>query len=347
MTVPALQFQGVSHAYDDVPVLREVELALAESEILALVGPSGCGKSTLLRLAAGLEPLAAGRILIGGTVVSGAGAQVPPEDRGIGFVFQDIALFPHLTVAENVAFGLLRRPTAERRRIALAALEQLGLGAFGDTYPHTLSGGQQQRVALARALAPDPGLVLLDEPFSGLDARLRDRLRDETLELLKSRGVAAVIVTHDPEEAMRMGDRLAVMSEGSIVQIGSPSELYRAPNSAFVAGFIGEVDRLEGTVQEGAVATALGPVPAPQLTEGAAALILVRPEGLVLHQPPRPGLPQARVLDARLLGRTSLIKIALDGGLALQSRMPGDFLPEPGASVSVELDRRRVHVFPR
>ena len=185
-------------------------------------------------------------------MVSGGKVQVAPEDRRLGFVFQDIALFPHLTVAENVAFGLRRRAGPERRTTALAALDQLGLARFAEAYPHTLSGGQQQRVALARALAPDPKLMLLDEPFSGLDARLRDRLRDETLDPLKARGCAAVVVTHDPEEAMRMGDRLAVMSEGRIVQCGTPSELYRRPASAFVASFLGEVERFEGTVEGGA-----------------------------------------------------------------------------------------------
>ena len=205
-----------------------------------------------------------------------------PEDRRLGFVFQDIALFPHLTVAENVAFGLRRRAGPERRTTALAALDQLGLARFAEAYPHTLSGGQQQRVALARALAPDPKLMLLDEPFSGLDARLRDRLRDETLDLLKARGCAAVVVTHDPEEAMRMGDRLAVMSEGRIVQCGTPSELYRRPASAFVASFLGEVERFEGTVEGGEVATARSG-PAPGLPRGSAAVVLIRPEGVVVE----------------------------------------------------------------
>jgi iron(III) transport system ATP-binding protein len=347
MTAPALEFRGVGHAYDGVPVLSDIDLAVAPGEVLSLVGPSGCGKSTLLRLAAGLEPLSVGSILIEGRIVSDARTQVPPEDRRLGFVFQDIALFPHLTVVDNVAFGLRRRAGPERRRRALAALEQLGLARFAEAYPHTLSGGQQQRVALARALAPDPKLMLLDEPFSGLDARLRDRLRDETLDLLKARGVAAVIVTHDPEEAMRMGDRLAVMSEGRIVQCGTPAELYRRPASPFVASFLGEVERFEGVVQDGQVATPLGRVPAPGLSQGAAALVLIRPEGVAVDEALADAMPQARVIDARLLGRTSLIRIAVDGVAApLHSRMPGDVLPEPGAAVSVRLDCRRAHVFP-
>jgi iron(III) transport system ATP-binding protein len=347
MIAPALEFRGVGHAYDGVPVLSDIDLAVAPGEVLSLVGPSGCGKSTLLRLAAGLEPLSVGTIAIEGRLVSAERLQVAPEDRRLGFVFQDIALFPHLTVLDNVAFGLRRRAGPERRRRALAALEQLGLAAFADAYPHTLSGGQQQRVALARALAPDPKLMLLDEPFSGLDARLRDRLRDETLDLLKARGVAAVIVTHDPEEAMRMGDRLAVMSEGRIVQFGTPSELYRRPASPFVASFLGEVERFEGRVEAGQVATPLGAVPAAGLAQGSAALVLIRPEGVVVEQGHKDGMPQARVVDARLLGRTSLIRIAVDGiGSPLHSRMPGDVLPEPGARVSIRLDCRRAHVFP-
>ncbi len=346
ITAPALEFKGVGHAYDGVPVLSEIDLAVAPAEVLSLVGPSGCGKSTLLRLAAGLEPLSTGSILIAEQPVSGKDVQLPPEDRRLGFVFQDIALFPHLTVAENVAFGLRRIGVPERRRRVLAALEQLDLAGFDDAYPHTLSGGQQQRVALARALAPDPKLMLLDEPFSGLDARLRDRLRDETLDLLKARGVAAMIVTHDPEEAMRMGDRLAVMSEGRIVQYGTPSKLYRHPANAFVAGFLGEVERFEGRVDHGSIATPLGTVPAPGLAEGCVAIVLIRPEGVLLEEVSAPGLPRARVVDARLLGRSSLIRLWLDGlPTPLHSRMPGDFLPEPGVAVSIRLDCRRAHVF--
>jgi iron(III) transport system ATP-binding protein len=347
MTAPALEFRGVGHAYEGVPVLSDIDMAVGPGEVLSLVGPSGCGKSTLLRLAAGLEPLRAGSIWIEGKLVSGGHVQVAPEDRRLGFVFQDIALFPHLTVVENVAFGLRRRAGPERRSRALAALEQLGLGRFAEAYPHTLSGGQQQRVALARALAPDPKLMLLDEPFSGLDARLRDRLRDETLDLLKARRVAAVIVTHDPEEAMRMGDRLAVMSEGRIVQCGTPSELYRCPASPFVASFLGEVERFEGKVEGGHVATPLGLVPAPDLAQGSAALVLIRPEGVVVEEAVVKGSPLARVIDARLLGRTSLVRIAVEGIAApLHSRMPGDVLPQPGAIVSIRLDCRRAHVFP-
>ena len=347
MTAPALEFRGVGHAYDGVPVLTAIDLVVAAGEVLSLVGPSGCGKSTLLRLAAGLEPLAIGAILLEGRLVSSDRLQIPPEERRLGFVFQDIALFPHLSVVENVSFGLRQWPAPDRRRRALAALQQLGLASFAEAYPHTLSGGQQQRVALARALAPDPKLMLLDEPFSGLDARLRDRLRDETLDLLKARGVAAVIVTHDPEEAMRMGDRLAVMCEGRIVQCGTPSELYRRPASPFVASFLGEVERFEGRVADGCIGTPLGPVPAPGLPEGSAAIALIRPEGLLLDAGALPGLPQARVVDARLLGRTSLIRIALDGTAApLHARMSGDFLPDSGATVSIRLDCRRAHVFP-
>jgi iron(III) transport system ATP-binding protein len=346
MNAPALEFRGVGHAYDAVAVLSDIDMAVAPGEVLSLVGPSGCGKSTLLRLAAGLEPLAIGTILIDGRTVSGGGIQVAPEDRRLGFVFQDIALFPHLTVAENVAFGLRRLGAHERRRRSLAALETLDLAAFAQSYPHTLSGGQQQRVALARALAPDPRLMLLDEPFSGLDARLRDRLRDETLDLLKARAVAAVIVTHDPEEAMRMGDRLAVMAQGRIVQCGTPTALYRNPANAFVAAFLGEVERFEGRVAQGRIETPLGPVPAAGLPEGSAAIALIRPEGVLLQEAAAPGLTQARVIDARLLGRTSLIRIAVDGtGRPLHSRMPGDFLPQSGAAVSVTLDCRRAHVF--
>ncbi|MEX0871467.1 MAG: ABC transporter ATP-binding protein, partial [Aquisalimonadaceae bacterium] len=202
---PILRMEGISHRFASVTAVDAIDLDVHPHEVVCLLGPSGCGKTTLLRIAAGLEPLQQGQVSIGGKpVATPATRGIPPEQRNVGLVFQDSALFPHLTVLENVAFGLHRLHASQRRGIAMGLLEQLNMHAFGDSYPHMLSGGQQQRVALARALAPEPRLMLLDEPFSSLDARLRDQIRDDTLHVLKRSGTGTLLVTHDPEEAMFM-----------------------------------------------------------------------------------------------------------------------------------------------
>jgi iron(III) transport system ATP-binding protein len=336
--------EGVSHAYGELGVIDDASLSVDEGEILCLLGPSGCGKTTLLRIIAGLEPLQAGIVAIDGADVS----RLPPERRSIGLVFQDFALFPHLSALDNVAFGIRDASRHERARKMLARLH---MGDYAEAFPHTLSGGQQQRVALARALATGPRVMLLDEPFSGLDTGLRTRLRDDTLHLLKESGAATVLVTHDPEEAMFMGDRIALMDAGRIVQTGRPEDLYHRPATAFVAGFFGEVNRIPAKIAGGVAATPLGELPAAALADGSAAEVLIRPEALILSHPdphgPSPAVT-ARVLAARMLGRTSLVHLEVPGPspLHLHSRMPGDFLPPEGAVVEINLDRRRAYVFP-
>lgn len=331
-----LVVEGLSHDYGKRRVLEAASLRVRPGEILCLLGPSGCGKTTLLRLVAGLETVQTGWVLIDGVDVT----RSPPEKRGIGLVFQDFALFPHLSVLDNVAFGI-----AGDRARAVEMLRRLGMEDYAAAYPHTLSGGQQQRVALARALAPQPRVMLLDEPFSGLDTGLRARLRDDTLHLLKLSGAATILVTHDPEEAMFMGDRIAVMQDGRIVQAGPPEELYLRPANAFVAAFFGEVNRIATRVEGGAARTPLGPLDANGIAEGSAVEVLVRPEALVLSIAEDGA---ARVLAARMLGRTSLVHLELAGEtpLHLHARMPGDFLPPEGSRVSIRLDRRRAYVFP-
>ncbi|WP_173012761.1 ABC transporter ATP-binding protein [Niveispirillum sp. SYP-B3756] len=352
----ALSLSDVSHDYRNKRAVDHVSLSIGPGEIVCLVGPSGCGKSTLLRLSAGLETLQQGEVSVNGQVIARPGRSVPPEKRGIGLVFQDYALFPHLRVLDNVRFGLNRLPVAEQKERALAALRQVGMEAYANAFPDALSGGQQQRVALARAMAPKPAVLLLDEPFSGLDTRLRETVRDETLHVLKQSGAATMIVTHDPEEAMFLADRIALMRDGKLVQLGSPTALYTKPVDEFAASFFGEVNRLTGTVRGGRVDTPIGCLSAPGHAEGAAVAILIRPEGLRLSAVEQglgsDGVPNlARVEASRLLGRASLVHLrVLDAEGRphhMHARMPGHFLPADDTHVSVALDRQQAFIFPR
>ncbi|GHE22139.1 ABC transporter ATP-binding protein [Halomonas urumqiensis] len=343
----------VHHAYDNIEVVSGVDLTVAPGEVVCLLGPSGCGKTTLLRIAAGLEALQHGSLALEGQQVAAPGRRhLPPERRNVGLAFQDSALFPHLSVLDNVTFGLRQLPTRDRQRRGMKLLEQLGMADYAKVYPHMLSGGQQQRVALARALAPGPGLMLLDEPFSSLDARLRDQIRDDTLHVLKQVGAATLLVTHDPEEAMFMADRIALMRDGRIVQTGTPWELYCTPCEPFVVSFFGEVNELQGEVREGKVATPVGQVDASWLPEGSQARVMIRPEALIIQErKDDAGDHQvSHVLMAKLLGRSSLLHICAHGASGQEShmhaRVPGVFLPATGQAVDISLDLSQVFVFP-
>lgn len=342
-----LAFSAIAHAYGPRQVLRGVDLRVAAGEIVCLLGPSGCGKTTLLRLAAGLEPLQEGTIHIGGNLTAEPGREVPPEQRHVGFVFQDYALFPHLTVAENVAFGLRFVPKGERVWRVMDALARVGLEAYQKSYPHMLSGGQQQRVALARALAPRPSVLLLDEAFASLDARLREQVRDDTLHVLQTAGIATVVVTHDAEEAMFMGDRIALMREGRIVQVGTPTQLYLYPADRFVATFLGEVNCLPSRVRAGQAETPVGAIPAPGFAEGAPVEILLRPEGLRLGAEDG---ALAEVEACRLLGATTLVHLSMTDGagglIHLHARTPPGRMLARGEMVRIGLDPERAFVFP-
>lgn len=351
-SVAALEYQSVRHLYGDVPALQELSLTVHPGEVVCLLGPSGCGKTTALRLAAGLEVPEKGNIYLNGERVANPGHAVPPEKRNIGLVFQDYALFPHLKVADNIAFGLNGDQKRTRVERVAEVLAQVGMSDYADSYPHMLSGGQQQRIALARALANKPDLVLLDEPFSGLDARLRDQVRDTTLHVLKKSGAASLMVTHDAEEAMYMADRIAVMQAGRIVQVGRPEELYCAPNCAFVAEFFGDVNRLIYPVKGGAVNTVLGTLAAKGFKDGEKVEVVVRPEALSLESadPGATGPGYAKVLASRMLGRTSLIHLCTcetsGEEVHLHARVAGRYLPTEDSILSLKLDVNQAFVFP-
>ncbi len=313
-----ISVRGVTVAFDGTEVLHGVDLDVAEGSVVALLGPSGCGKTTLLRSIAGLERPTGGEVRIGDAVVSGPGAHVPPERRRIGMVFQDWALFPHLTVAGNVAFG---RPRAARKGPRVAdALELVGLEGFGDRMPGTLSGGQQQRVALARALAPEPSALLLDEPFSNLDTTLRARVRTEVHELLHRVGITTVFVTHDQDEAFVLGDDVAVMSEGLIVQQAPPHRLYADPATAWVAHFVGDANLVPGVARGGRATTALGDVDLRSDVEGSCE-VLLRPEDLTLDtSEPDASAKPVHVELVEYYGHDTVYLVTLDDGTRVRVR---------------------------
>jgi len=313
--VKGLHVIGVSHAYGDNKVLDKVSLMIPAGELVCLLGPSGSGKTTLLRLAAGLERLQEGEILINNEVVADPEMHVPPEHRGIGLMFQEYALFPHLSIIDNVTFGLDGQPKDKARRRALEMLDQVGMVQYAESHPHMLSGGQQQRIALAWALAPEPKLLLLDEPYSGLDTNLRGQIREETLSVLKASGVATIMVTHDPEEAMFMADRIKILgNNGRILQSGSPHDIYYHPRHEFVAKLFGLMNRFEGVVNNGHVEIPLGRIPAEGLDEGLMVEVLVRPEGVILESDgddKSEGGAPLEVVSTHLLGHDNIVRVAL------------------------------------
>ncbi|MFI1018611.1 ABC transporter ATP-binding protein [Streptomyces sp. NPDC020965] len=296
-------------------VLDGLDLTVPDGELTAVLGPSGCGKTALLRVIAGFLTPDAGEIVLGGRTVSGPGVHVSPERRGVGIVAQEGALFPHMDVARNVAFGLRGVDRTERRARTVEMLELVGLGSYGGRMPHELSGGQQQRVALARALAPRPALVLLDEPFNALDSALRAGLRSDIRSALRAAGTTALLVTHDQEEALSSADRIAVIRDGRVVQTGTPQELYAHPADTWVASFVGEAVLLPATVAAGHAVTALGRIPLTGTTadEGRTGTVVVRPEQLRLVPAARAPVTRARVTEVRYHGHDGLILLDADG----------------------------------
>ena len=315
MSAPVLERVGLSRIIDGRAIVDGVDLRVAKGEAVALLGASGSGKSTLLRMLAGLEPLDAGAVWQDGSQVASPLRRTPPEARGVCFVFQDFALFPHLSARDNIAFGLRRRSKVERAAVVDALITQFDLNPCAKAFPQTLSGGEQQRVALARALAPGPSVVLLDEPFSSLDARLRRSARETTATALRETGAAAVFVTHDAEEAMAFADTLVLIDEGRLIQTGDPASVYHAPVSAQAARLTGDVNVWRGVVRDGCLTTPFGRLTS-DLPDGATADGLVRPEAVTLGA----GGP-VRIVDRWDLGSVVELAIAFQDDV-WRARMP-------------------------
>jgi len=341
-----LAIDGLYAAYDGNPVLHDVSLDVAAGEIVALLGPSGCGKTTLLRCIAGLEEPTAGRIVIGRRDVT-AGRGVPAEKRRVGMVFQEGALFPHRTVVDNVGYGVARGRQRDER--GAASLRLVGLEDKAQRMPGTLSGGEQQRVALARALAPEPGVMLLDEPFSSLDAGLRWQLRGEVRRLLKQVGVTTILVTHDQEEALTFGDRVVVMRAGAVEQMGSPGDVYARPASPWVARFVGEANLFDATFSAGGADTVIGRVPTVVGADGVGdgeGILLGRPEQLVLAAGDAAD-EAATVTTVSHFGRDTRYEVTLAAGPIVTVRTPGPPQYQTGASVCVHFADGRAFGWPR
>ena len=334
----SLTFKHISHAYDGVEALSDIELTAGEGEILSLLGPSGCGKTTLLNLTAGVLPVQAGEILLGGVPLASKHLNPPPEKRPVGLVFQEGALFPHLTVKENIAFGVADKST--HTVLVGELLEQIGLEGFEARYPHTLSGGQQQRVALARALAPQPDVLLMDEPFANIDIILRRRLREQTRRILHDRNCTTILVTHDPEEAMEVSDKIAIMESGKIVQHGTARDLYQDPTSLSVAMLTGGGAVIEAEFKDGSFVTRFGSIAVGKITSAASGVEGWR--GQLFARPHMIGLKASRkggtIIDVRHAGHSQFVMIKAITGepLTLEISRNDDFKVGQTVALSVK-----------
>lgn len=352
---PRLEVKNLSRQFDGKTVVDDVSLSVMPGQVTCLLGPSGCGKSTTLRIIAGVDTQTSGVVLADGKVISDQSHSTPPENRSIGLMFQDFALFPHLSVRENVAFGLSGPKKDQMSRVE-DLLQRVDMAQAIDRYPHELSGGEQQRIALARALAPRPRIMLMDEPFSGLDERLKDDIRDATLQVLKDENTAVLLVTHEPDEAMRMADEIALMRAGRIVQRGAPYNIYNAPVDRRAAGFFSDINIIKGTVEGALISTAFGEFLAPGHADGTKIEIIIRPQHLRIdfdrggkgpNPTPQDGTPARGVVErARFIGRESLVEFRMDyDGSILKATVPSVFLPAPGTPLWLMIRRERCFVF--
>jgi len=353
---PRLEIRNLRRSFEGRAVVDDVSLKIMPGQVTCLLGPSGCGKSTTLRMIAGVEMQDSGTIHVDGKLICDTVFRVPPERREIGLMFQDFALFPHLSVAGNVAYGL-RGTKAEKRGRVEELLERVDLKRFIDGYPHQLSGGEQQRVALARALAPRPRIMLMDEPFSGLDNRLRDGIRDETLSILKEEDTAVLLVTHEPDEAMRMADEIALMRDGKIVQQGAPYNVYTRPVDRAAVSFFSDANVVQAKVTGALAHTAFGRFLAPGFPDGTDVDIVFRPQHVRIDfdragKGPLPtaadGTPARAVVErARFMGNESLIEFRMDhDDTVLKATVPNVFMPSAGTVMWLTIRRDKCFVFP-
>jgi iron(III) transport system ATP-binding protein len=342
-----LGFDAVDVRLGGRVVLDQFSLTLRPGEIVCLLGESGSGKSTALRVAAGIQPVHSGCVRINGEIVSSPTRTVPPDRRGIGLMFQDFALFPHLTVLQNTLFGVKKLGRSAALAQAQAALRRVGLEDRASDYPHMLSGGQQQRLALARSVAPRPSVLLLDEPFSSLDARLRETVREETLAVLRETHVTSLIVTHDPEEAMVLGDRVALLRRGRIAQIGTAAEIYRQPIDLNAARFFSPLSEIQTVVRSGLASTPIGNVPAPGQPDGTLVTVAIRPAGGARIDAQGPGTP-GRIVGKRDTIGIDICEVKVEGlETPLGIRQSANAAISVGQDVFVTLDPEHVLVFAR
>ncbi len=341
-SAPVLEIRGLVVAYGNIPAVRGVDFSLGEGLIAALLGPSGCGKTTLLRSVAGFERPSAGTIRLAQRMVSSREVWTRPEDRQIGMVFQDGALFPHLTVVGNILYGIRGQANAKER--VREVLAQVGLEGLGERFPDQLSGGQQQRVALARALAPRPRIIMLDEPFANLDASLRERVRQEVRSVLDSTGITAILVTHDQEEALSFADEVAVMVDGKILQVGAPEDVYHRPVSPEVANFLGSGHLIPCEVSAGRFHSSLGEATC-KTTDGPG-LVFLRPEDLNLVHWLQGEGAAGTVIERRFLGHDVLDTVRLASGETVEVRSLSSTTVPVGSPVHLTLRERTYRVFP-
>ncbi|HEX5646425.1 MAG TPA: ABC transporter ATP-binding protein [Nitrospira sp.] len=333
---PILELRSVSCAYEPTrPAIRNISFSAREGEILCLLGPSGCGKTTILRAIAGFEPVRSGEIFLSGRLVSSSSDTIPTEERRIGMVFQEYALFPHLRAADNIAFGLGHLARPERERRIQEMLQLTGLEGLDRRYPHELSGGQQQRVALARALVQNPVVLLLDEPFSNLDPDMAGRMRQDLLALLRRMKITAILVTHDHDEAFAMADRIAVLNHGVLEQLDRPEMIYHLPATPFVADFVGQADFVTGRIQHGLVHTELGEFPNTLgSAEGTSVVVMIRPDDV--HLAPNTSA-EPRIVSRQFRGSENLYAVRLSSGQIVHSSERSTSVYQEGTAVEVRV----------
>ena len=341
-----LELRHVSCAYETGrPAVQGISFAAREGEILCLLGPSGCGKTTILRAIAGFEPVRSGQLFLSGQLVSAPDVMTPTENRHVGMVFQEYALFPHLRVQDNIAFGLRNLPRSERAERVQEMLRLTGLEGFERRYPHELSGGQQQRVALARALVQNPVVLLLDEPFSNLDPDMAGRMRQELHDLLRRTKTTTVLVTHDHDEAFAMADRIAVLNQGRLEQFDTPEMMYHMPATPFVADFVGQADFIPGTVSKGMVQTELGEFPDTiDCKDGTPVVVMIRPDDI--HLVPMEG-GRSRVLSRQFRGSENLYTVSLPSGQIVHSSQGSTSVYQEGTTVELRVLATHTVLFQR